>query len=117
MKSTPSQVNRVIEFKKKPKYGNKKTEFDGLKFDSRKEFARYMILKQDAEVKDLQTQVTFQVEVNGVKVCKYIADFVYIRNGLEVIEDVKSEITRKEKYYRLKKKLFEAATGKKIIEF
>jgi len=37
-----------------------------------------------------------------------VADFVYLRNGQEVIEDVKSKHTRKLPEYRLKKKLLDA---------
>jgi hypothetical protein len=51
-------------------------------------------------------------------VCTYIADFVY-RNSQhqEVVEDVKSEITRKNPVYRIKKKLVKAIFGVDISEF
>ena len=36
---------------------------------------------------------------------KYIADFTYKKDGKLYVEDVKSEITRKDKTYRLKIKI------------
>ncbi len=63
----------------------------------------------------LRRQVRIPVVVNGVKVCAYVADFVYLADGREVVEDVKSECTRKLPVYRLKKKLL-AALGVEIQE-
>jgi hypothetical protein len=87
------------------KYGNKKTEVDGFKFDSKAEAARWSVLKlllKAGLIFELQRQVTYQIAVNGVKVCKYVADFVYVENGQQVVEDVKGFRTAE---YRLKKKL------------
>lgn len=110
--------------KGKSKFLNRKVELDGHTFDSRKEAARYTELVQLLKlgmIADLRLQVAFPIIVNGVTVCKYVADFVYRErlNGDEfgeVIEDVKSAFTRKNPVYRLKKKLLEASTGKKIRE-
>ncbi len=100
---------------KKPKYRNKKVTVNGETFDSRKEADRYIALRameQAGEIAELARQVSFPLEINGQKICKYIADFVYYRrpHGPEkgwqcVIEDVKSEHTKKLPVYRLKKKL------------
>jgi hypothetical protein len=49
-------------------------------------------------------------------VCKYISDFVYLENGQKIVEDVKSEYTRKLPVYRLKKKLVKAVHGIDIKE-
>ncbi len=53
--------------------------------------------------------------MNGVIVCRYVADFVYIRDGRRVIEDVKSSFTKMLPVYRLKKRLL-AAVGLEINE-
>ena len=100
------------------KYHNIKTEIDGIKFDSKKEGSRYKELKmleRAGVIRDLCLQPSFLLlpgfKKNGYTFRKteYIADFKYfdIEKGKWVVEDVKSEITRKDKVYRLKKKLFE----------
>lgn len=104
--------------KKKNKYGNQKVVVDGYKFDSKKEANRYFELKMlqlAGEITGLKMQVPFLLEVEGKKVAKYIADFVYLRKG-QVVEDVKSSATRKLPTYRLKKKLMFAIHGITIVE-
>lgn len=105
--------------KKTPKYGNKKVEIDGFKFDSQKEANYYGTLKMrklSGEIKDFEMQKVFRVEIEGKLICKYIADFVvHYSGGVQVI-DVKSEITRTNPVYRLKKKLVEAIYKFTIIE-
>ena len=104
----------------KSKYFAKRTEYDGIVFDSKLEAARYKILKQleqAGELTDLEVQVDFPcvVTVNGEdqKICSYIADFRYKRDGEVVVEDTKGVITQ---VFRLKKKLVEALyPGTKIL--
>ncbi len=101
---------------KRQKYGNKKTEVDGIKFDSKREAVRYGVLKllvTAGLITDLRLQVPYQITINGVKVCKYVADFVYIDQGKEVVEDVKG---MKTPVYNLKKKLMLACFGVSISE-
>lgn len=96
---------------KKPKYGNKKCELDGLKFDSKAEMMRYCQLKTlmlAGEISDLKTQVPYQITINSVKVCKYIADFTYQKGGETVVEDVKGVVTA---VFRIKQKLMLAVHG------
>lgn len=98
------------------KYGAKKTVVDGITFDSQAEATRYGVLKviQAAGlITGLRLQVPYQITVNGKKVCRYVADFVYIENGKEVVEDVKG---MKTPVYNLKKKLMEAVFGVVIFE-
>lgn len=93
------------------KYGNIKAHG----FDSRKEEARYAELKlmeKAGKIYYLARQVPVQLipaqYIDGKCVersVKYIADFVYVENGEAVYEDVKSEITRKNKDYVIKRKL------------
>jgi Protein of unknown function (DUF1064) len=113
-------VAKVAEIgKKRGKYNNKKTEVNGIKFDSQKEAARYQDLKIQEfanVISDLRLQVKYDLVVNGVKVAAYVADFVYFKDGIEKIEDVKSDMTRKLPVYRLKKKLMKAIYGIEILE-
>lgn len=101
---------------KQLKYKNKKCEYDGKKFDSLKEKNQYIIFKQmekEGKISNLQCQVPFELQpkfkFNGktIRPITYIADFTYIENGKQVVVDVKSEITRKDKVYRLKKKMLQ----------
>ena len=101
------------------KYKNVKTILDGISFDSRKESARYSDLKlmhRAGAITDLTLQPKFDIVINGQKVCSYIADFSYVENGVTVVEDVKSEMTRKLPTYRLKNKLMRAVHGIEIRE-
>lgn len=49
----------------------------------------------------------------------YVADFVYtdLKTGKKVVEDVKSEATRKDKAYVIKRKLMLYLKGIKIHEY
>lgn len=97
------------------KYGNIKTVLDGIKFDSKKEANRYAelkLLEKAGLITDLELQKVFVLQPSYIdkfgkkeRPIKYIADFVYTENGKQVIEDVKSEATRKNKDYRIKKKI------------
>lgn len=113
-----SQVE-VINNPKKPKFGNIKTEIDGIIFDSAKEAKRYVELRYlqlSGEISNLELQVPYELPVNGEKVAAYVCDFRYQRNGETVVEDVKSKHTRKLPVYRLKKKLMKSVHGIEIKE-
>lgn len=108
------------------KYHNKKVIFDGIKFDSKKESQYYAILKvleKAGKIRDLKLQVpfvlieTFKVDDRTYRKTKYIADFTYYddKDKLHVV-DVKSEATRKDKTYQLKKKLMAWKYGIEIEE-
>jgi hypothetical protein len=106
--------------KKKLKYGNKKTTVDGIVFDSKKEAERYqdlILAMKYKKISALQLQIKFPLIVNDQIVANYIADFVYLdESGKKIVEDVKSEITRKNPVYRLKLKLMKAIYGIEIKE-
>ena len=109
--------------KKVRKYRNKKCERDGIKFDSKKEADRYTILKilqKKGEIGLLELQKPFLlIETNETeKKCEYWADFCYIiaRTGEYVVEDVKSEATRKLSTYIMKRKLMKAKFNIEIKE-
>ena len=108
------------------KYHNKKTVIDGIKFDSEKEGNYYLKLKmleKVGKIRDLKLQVpfvlleTFKVDDRTYRKTKYVADFTYLddKDKLHVI-DVKSEATRKDKTYQLKKKLLAWKYGLEIEE-
>ncbi|WP_374663896.1 DUF1064 domain-containing protein [Acinetobacter sp.] len=98
------------------KFNAQRIEKDGMKFDSQKEYKRYIeltALMQRGEISELRCQVKFvlapKVKLEGEKRAKpelrYYADFTYIENGKFIVEDVKSAITRKLQSYRNKKHL------------
>lgn len=116
------------------KYNNKKTVVDGIKFDSKAESQRYLELKareQKGLIQNLRLQESFvlipsqrepdTVSSSGKKekgkvihrAITYVADFVYIEDGEEVVEDCKGFRTS---VYEIKRKLFYYRYGKNIIE-
>ena len=99
----------------KQKHNNKKPVIDGIKFDSQAEGARWLVLRQQekiGKIKDLQRQVSFDVVVNGFKVCKYTADFVYMAGGKQIVEDFKGMVDNR---FKLVYKMVYAALGIKIL--
>ena len=103
------------------KYKNVKTTLDGITFDSKKESARYaelMMLQRSGLIQNLRLQVPFELipKQDGERAVKYIADFVYTENSETVVEDTKSEITRANPTYILKRKLLLWVHGLRIKE-
>jgi hypothetical protein len=85
-----------------------KTVLDGITFASKKEAKRYTelkLLERAGEISRLELQPRYDIIINGVKVCTYVADFSYFDKSSRVVEDVKG---MKTPVYRLKKKLVEA---------
>jgi hypothetical protein len=99
------------------KYRNKRTEVDGITFDSKKESERYRelkILEKAGAVKNLTLQPRYAIIVNDIKICDYVADFTYqTRMGETLVEDCKGVRTP---VYRLKRRLMKAAYGIEILE-
>ena len=102
------------------KYRAKKTEVDGILFDSKKEASRYnelKLLERAGVIKDLALQPNFLLQ-EGFKCqgthrkIEYIADFMYFDEEKKetVVEDVKGFKTD---VYKLKKKLFLKRYGDK----
>ena len=101
----------------KNKYRNKKTEIDGIRFDSMREAVRFRelkLLELTGEIIHLELQPKFDivpsVKWNGKTLRKrvYVADFKYYeaQTGRFVVEDVKSKITAVNPVYTLKRQLF-----------
>ena len=124
---------------KRSKYGNRKTVVNGIEFDSRKEAQRYQelrLLERAGKISGLRLQVkyvliptqraaSFEVYKAGPQKgrrkpgkvleneCAYIADFVYIQDGSEIVEDAKGVRTA---VYRIKRKLMLERYGIQIKE-
>ena len=118
-------MNRYGIFKEN-KYHNKKCIYKDMTFDSLKEMQYYKkleLFQNCGRISDLKRQVefvlieTFKLEDETYRKTKYIADFTYKdENGKYHVVDVKSEATRKDKTYQLKKKLLAWRYGLVIEE-
>ena len=118
------------------KYNNTKVEYDGIKFDSKKEMQRYIVLK-DAEksgvISNLELQVKYElipaVREEYIEHLKtkdkvktrtlqlpitYTCDFQYLKNGVLVVEDVKASPKMLPKEFVLKEKMMFALKGIRI---
>lgn len=121
---------------KKSKYNNKKIVNEFGTWDSKKEFQRWLVLKE-AEVQgmitDLRRQVKFElipaVREKYIKHLKtkdkecertlqlpitYTCDFQYTKNGETIVEDVKASPKMLPKDFVLKEKMMFALKGIKI---
>lgn len=96
------------------KYGAKKTEVDGITFDSKSEAKRYQelkLLERGGAIKNLSLQPRFLLQEGFVNIhtgkkeraIEYVADFQYDENGITIVEDVKGFKTSD---YKIKRKLF-----------
>ncbi|MBR0407280.1 MAG: DUF1064 domain-containing protein [Clostridia bacterium] len=102
---------------KRLKYGNRRVEVDGIKFDSQHEAAFYqdlMLRVRAGELKTVCRQVKFDLPGGIV----YIADFVTIRPDMTVegVYDAKSPATKQNRTYINKKKQMKACWGIEIQE-
>lgn len=103
---------------RRSKFGNRKVEVDGLKFDSAKEAKRWkelQLLERAGQIYGLQRQCRYNLIVNGQKVCAYVADFTYNEGPQDalVVEDCKGFLTPE---YKLKRKLMKACYDIEIRE-
>lgn len=98
---------------KRHKYGAKKTNLDGITFDSKMEAEYYQLLKVLQKMKaitELEIHPTFELLEettlpNGKKIrgIKYKADFQFQKDGEQIVVDVKGVKTEA---FKLKEKLF-----------
>ena len=118
------------------KYKNEKVEFDGIKFDSKRERDRYIVLKNAEEkgtISELKLQPAFilvpaiyhdeevqlKTKIKTVRKCDqlpitYKADFSYIKDGKLTVEDVKGSEYMITEVFKIKEKLMFAIHGIKI---
>jgi hypothetical protein len=91
---------------------SRKTEVDGILFDSKAESERYLelkLLEKAGEISDLTLQPEFPLQEGFrlrkrmIRPMQYTADFQYKRDGKFYVEDVKGHATEP---YRIRRKLF-----------
>lgn len=97
------------------KYNARKVEVDGMVFDSKSEYKRWLELSnmQKAEmISDLQRQVKFILQESFVdgsgkkqREISYKADYTYIEDGILHIEDRKSVATKNGEAFRVRWRL------------
>jgi hypothetical protein len=93
-----------------------KTIVDGITFASKKEAKRYTelkLLERAGEISRLELQPRYDITINGVKICTYVADFRYFSKAKLVVEDCKGYLTP---VYRIKRKLVMALYNVEILE-
>lgn len=99
--------------RKRSKYGSKRVDFDGFRFDSKREaayYARLVLLQQSGDVRFFLRQVPFHLP-GGVR---YVVDFLVVwKDGRLEFVDVKGYPTA---LYKAKKRIVEAAYGVEITE-
>lgn len=86
----------VAQVRRGNKFGAVAVVVDGIRFDSKAEAGRWLDLRTQERVgliTILRRQVRYPLQVNGVTIGHYVADFVYQRDGVEIIEDVKGHQT------------------------
>ena len=96
-----------------------RTDRDGTTFDSKTELQRHEYLKllvRAGEVRNLQSQVPFELKIENTIVGEYTPDFIYherLKTGewQEVFEDVKGF---HDKFSKFRIKVFEACYGVKV---
>lgn len=108
------------------KYGNRRTQVDGIWFDSKGEAEHYKILKlreEAGEIHSIELQPGFRFMHKGEylkmrskgypngRTIKYKADFSFIENGKRVVQDFKGYDTD---VSRLKRALVELFHGIRI---
>ena len=112
---------------KVPKYRSQKVQEGDITHDSKKEarrWAQLQMMQQAGEISDLKRQVPFdlapaihiQGEARKKPALRFFADFTYMRAGVLVAEDVKSQPTRKKEAYRIKKHLMATVHNIHIVE-
>ena len=109
----PLEADKAAPAPKRPKYGNVKTERDGITFDSKREADRWSELQtllRAGEIYGVFPQHPFRLPGGIV----YIADFVILnKDGTYTVEDVKGVRTPE---YKLQRKLMRECLGIEIRE-
>lgn len=113
---SPAEARKLMTKGKRSKFGNRKTVFNGITFDSAVEARRYRVLQMllDAgDITDLKLQPSYRLEAHGAPICTYRADFAYrdAVSGEDITEDVKGFQTPE---FKLKRKLFEAQYRRRL---
>ena len=106
--------------KKKSREGNVPTEYNGVTYASKKEAnrARQLDWKVAAElIKGWKCQVPFKIEIAGIHITTYIADFVVDHGSRIEVEDCKGRKSGGPyQMFIIKKRLMKIVHGIDIIE-
>ncbi|BDU72359.1 DUF1064 domain-containing protein [Mesoterricola silvestris] len=96
------------------KYKNVRTNGFASKREAKRAF-ELQLLERAGEITDLKMQVPFEVvpSTPGERPVFYVADFVYLKGGNQVVEDVKGVRTD---VYKIKRKLMAHVYGIQIQE-
>lgn len=114
MMGMPVEGAASVKPQKENKFHAKKTELDGMTFDSKKESQQYLKLKRletAGIIQNLQRQTAIDYFIKGKKIFTYKPDFEYDDEKGHHYVDVKSSFTEKDRVFRLKKKIIEAEYG------
>lgn len=89
-------TRRPVRSDRSNKYGvapKAERTLDGIVFDSKGEMGRWavlLLLQKSGEISCLSRQAHYSLEVNGIHICNYIADFRYLsKTGELIVEDWK----------------------------
>ena len=101
--------------KKTGKVNHERVTINGIVFDSIAEADRYRVLRvmeKTGKISDLVCHPRWEIIPaqnpeghRGFQPAHYTADFSYVKDGKLIVEDVKSEYTRQEEDYKLRRKL------------
>ncbi len=118
MKIISAADYRAMIPKPRSKYRAVPVVIDGIRFASKAEGARYGTLKKEQTagfITGLECHPKFKLfGRDGSVIGVYSADFCYVRNGLHVVEDVKSPITARTAAFRRTQKLMLSSHGIEI---
>ena len=118
-----------------PSWGKRQSKFNnrriktaaGVSFDSQSEARRWdelLLLQRAGEIRKLELHPRFHLDVNGVRICDYIADFSYEAKNEDpkvwpqwtrYVEDRKAGTVTQTDVFRLKRKLMLAIHGIAIL--
>lgn len=84
------------------------------KFEA-KRYGELSLMEKTGQITELRCQISYPIKVNGVDVCKYVADFQYKDlAGNLVVEDTKGDEKAVTDVFKIKRKLIGALYGIKV---
>lgn len=110
-KKTAQLLAELAAPPKRNKFNSKRTQLDGIWFDSKREaelYAQFKVMEKAGHIANFEVHPSFALEVNGVVIGKATLDFAYVdtRTGQKHVVDVKSEATaRSREFVRTRKHL------------
>jgi Protein of unknown function (DUF1064) len=96
IKASDYQAAAKAAVKRTNKFGARKTEVDGILFDSKAEAERYgtlKLLERAKQVRGVTVKPEFALRINGTLIGFYTPDFGYFEAGRQYMDDVKGVTT------------------------